>query len=69
MDQMTPQVSQWLDQARQLSEQDRELLVKGLIESLANEPPNAESEVTWSEEVKRRVHDVRSERAKTIPGA
>jgi putative addiction module component (TIGR02574 family) len=68
MAQMTPQVSEWLEKALKLSEPERELLVGGLVESLANEPANKEAEATWSEQVKRRVDDIRSGLMKTIPG-
>jgi putative addiction module component (TIGR02574 family) len=68
MAQMTPQVSEVLEKALSLSEQERELLIDRLAESLNNEPAEAGVEAAWDEEIKRRVDDIRSGRVKTIPG-
>jgi putative addiction module component (TIGR02574 family) len=68
MAQMTPQVSELLEKALELSEQERELLVDRLVWSLANEPAEESVEGAWSEEIKRRVDDIRSGRVKTVPG-
>jgi putative addiction module component (TIGR02574 family) len=68
MAQMTPQVSELLEKALQLSEQERELLIDRLVESLANEPAEPGVEAAWDEEIKRRVDDIRCGRVKTIPG-
>jgi putative addiction module component (TIGR02574 family) len=67
MAQMTPQVSELLEKALELSEQEWELLVDRLVGSLANEPAEQSVEGAWSEEIKRRVDDIRSGRVKTIP--
>ena len=68
MAEMTPQVSDWLEKALALSEQERELLIGRLVGSLANEPADEEAEAAWSEDVRRSVNDIRSGRVKTIPG-
>jgi putative addiction module component (TIGR02574 family) len=68
MAQMTPQVSEVLEKALSLSEQERELLIDRLAESLNGEPAEAGVEAAWDEEIKRRVDDIRSGRVKTIPG-
>ena len=65
---MTPQVSEVLEKALSLSEQERELLIDRLVESLANEPTEEGVEAAWSEEIRRRVDDIRSGRVKTVPG-
>jgi putative addiction module component (TIGR02574 family) len=68
MAQMTPQVSELLEKALELSAQERGLLAARLIDSLDNEPEEAGVEAAWGEEIKRRVDDIRSGRVKTIPG-
>lgn len=68
MAQMTPQVSEVLEKALSLSEQERELLIDRLVESLANASAEGGVEAAWDEEIKRRVDDIRSGRVKTIPG-
>jgi putative addiction module component (TIGR02574 family) len=68
MAQMTQQVSELLEKALTLSEQERELLVDRLSDSLNSESPEAGMEAAWDEEIKRRVDDIRSGRVKTIPG-
>jgi putative addiction module component (TIGR02574 family) len=68
MAQMSPQVSEVLAKALSLSEQERELLIDRLSESLHSEPAEEGVEAAWDEEIKRRVSDIRSGRVKTIPG-
>ncbi len=68
MAQMTPQVSEVLEKALTLSTQDRGLLIDRLIESLDEEPPEEGVEEAWAEEIKRRADDIRSGKAKMIPG-
>jgi putative addiction module component (TIGR02574 family) len=68
MAQMSPQASEWLEKALRLSERERELLVDGLVGSLANEPAEKEIEGAWSEEVRRRAEEIRTRRVKAIPG-
>lgn len=68
MAQMTPQVSEVLEKALTLSTQDRGLLIDRLIESLDEGPAEEGVEEAWAEEIKRRVDDIRSGKAKMIPG-
>jgi putative addiction module component (TIGR02574 family) len=67
MAQMTPQVSEVLEKALTLSTQDRGLLIDRLIESLDEGPAEEGVEEAWSEEIKRRVDDIRSGKVKMIP--
>jgi putative addiction module component (TIGR02574 family) len=68
MEQLTPEVSELLEKALSLSEQERELVIDRLVGSLNNEPTGVGVEAAWDEEIKRRVDDIRSGRVKTIPG-
>lgn len=68
MAQVTPQVSELLEKALTLSTQDRGLLIDRLIESLDEGPGEEGVEQAWDKEVKRRVDDIRSGKAKMIPG-
>jgi putative addiction module component (TIGR02574 family) len=67
MAQMTSQVSEILEKALTLSAQERGLLIDRLVESLDDEPAEEGIEAAWGEEIKRRVDDVRSGRAETVP--
>jgi putative addiction module component (TIGR02574 family) len=67
MAQMTPQVSELLEKALSLSTQERGLLIDRLVESLDDGPAEEGVEAAWGEEIKRRVDDVRSGRAETVP--
>jgi len=67
MAQMTSQVSEILEKALTLSAQERGLLIDRLVESLDDEPAEDGVEAAWDEEIKRRVEDVRSGRAETVP--
>ncbi len=68
MAQVTPQVSEVLEKALTLSTRDRGLLIGRLIESLDEGPAEEGVEEAWGEEIKRRVDDIRSGKAKMIPG-
>jgi putative addiction module component (TIGR02574 family) len=68
MAQMTPQVSELLQKALELSTQERGILIDCLIESLDDEPAQEGVEAAWDEEIKRRVDEIRSGRVKMIPG-
>jgi putative addiction module component (TIGR02574 family) len=68
MAEMTPQVSEVLEKALALSTQERGLLIDHLIESLDEGPAEEGLEQAWDEEIKRRVDNIRSGRAKMIPG-
>jgi putative addiction module component (TIGR02574 family) len=65
---LTPQASELLERALALSSQERGLLIDRLIESLDQAPPDPAAEHLWSEEIKRRVDDVRSGRVEMIAG-
>ena len=67
MAQMTPQVLEVLDKALALSVKERGLLIDRLVESLDDEPAEEGVEAAWDEEIKRRVDDVRSGKAETVP--
>jgi putative addiction module component (TIGR02574 family) len=68
MAEMTPRVSEVLEKALALSTQERGLLIDHLIESLDETPTEEGVEEAWAEEIKRRVDDIRSGKAKMIPG-
>lgn len=67
MAQMTPQVLEVLDKALALSVKERGLLIDRLVESLDDEPTEEGVEAAWADEIKRRVDDVRSGKAETVP--
>ena len=68
MAQMTPQVSEVLEKALTLSEQERGLLIDRLVASLDDGPADEGVEQAWADEIKLRVDEVRSGKVKTIPG-
>jgi putative addiction module component (TIGR02574 family) len=68
MSQMTPEASEVLAKAMQLSPHERGLLIDQLIESLDEGPAEAGVEEAWAREIKRRVDDIRSGKVKMIPG-
>jgi len=68
MAEMTPQVSEVLEKTLALSTQERGLLIDHLIESLDEGPAEEGVEEAWSEEIKRRVDEIRSGKVKMIPG-
>jgi putative addiction module component (TIGR02574 family) len=68
MPRLTPQVAHLLDKALALSTDERGVLIDRLVESLDDEPAEAGAEVAWAVEIKRRVDEIRSGRAKMIPG-
>jgi putative addiction module component (TIGR02574 family) len=63
-----PQVSEGLEKALALSTQDRGLLIDRLIQSLDEGPAEKGVEQAWSDEIKRRVDDIRSGKVEMIPG-
>ena len=71
MEQLTPEVSKLLEQALSLSVEEQEALANSLISSLdgaANEGPAEEGvQEAWSEEIRRRVDDIRSGKTEMIP--
>ncbi len=68
MAQMTPEVSEVIEKALALSTQDRSLVIDRLIASLDEGPAEEGVEDAWAEEIKRRVDDIQSGRAKMMPG-
>jgi putative addiction module component (TIGR02574 family) len=68
MAQMTTQLSELLEKALALSTQDRGLLIDRLMASLDDEPAEAGVEAAWDDEIKQRIDDIRSGKAKTIDG-
>ena len=68
MEQMPPQVSELLEKALTLSNQERGLLIDRLAETLDDEPAEEGVEAAWEAEIERRVEDIRGGRVETIPG-
>jgi len=68
MAQMSPQVSEILEKALSLSEQERGLLIDRLIASLDDGVADEGVEQAWADEIKVRVDDIRSGKVRTIPG-
>jgi putative addiction module component (TIGR02574 family) len=68
MAQMTPEVSKLLEQALSLSVEEQEALADSLISNLGGKVDEAVL-AAWDEEVKKRVADLDSGRAKTAPWA
>lgn len=68
MSHMTPEASELLAKAMQLSSHERGLLIDQLIESLDKGPAEAGAEEAWAREIKRRVDDIRSGKVRMIPG-
>ncbi|MGE5081602.1 MAG: addiction module protein [Acidobacteriota bacterium] len=66
MAQMTPEVSKLLEQALSLSVEEQEALADSLISSLGGKVDEG-VQAAWDEEVKRRIEELDSGRAKTIP--
>jgi putative addiction module component (TIGR02574 family) len=69
---ITPEASQVLERALDLSTEDRGALIARLIDSLDDAPgvaPTNEAgvEEAWAAEIKRRVDDLRSGKARLIP--
>ncbi len=63
----TMQVSEVLEKALALSAQDRGLLIDRLIESLDEGPGEQGVEEAWAAEIRRRIGDIRSGKARMIP--
>jgi putative addiction module component (TIGR02574 family) len=66
MSQMTPEVARLLQQALSLSVEEQEALADSLISSLGGKVDEGVL-AAWDEEIKRRIADLDSGRAKTIP--
>jgi putative addiction module component (TIGR02574 family) len=65
---MTPEGSEVLAKAMQLSSRERGLLIDRLIESLDEGPAEPGTEEAWAQEIKHRVDEIRSGKVKMIPG-
>ena len=63
---MTQQASELLQKALSLSEEERAELAASLLESLDATVDQA-GEAAWNEEIARRIDDLESGKAKTIP--
>jgi putative addiction module component (TIGR02574 family) len=63
---MTQQASELLQKALSLSEEERAELAGSLIESL-DAPVDQAAEAEWNEEIARRIENLDSGKAKTIP--
>ena len=66
MAQMTPQVSKLLEQALSLSVEEQEALADSLISNLGGKVDEAVL-AAWDEEIKKRITELDSGRAKTVP--
>ena len=67
MGDMTPQASQVLERALDLSAKERGALIARLIDSLEEGPVEESVEQAWAGEIKRRVDEIRSGKARLIP--
>jgi hypothetical protein len=66
MAQMTPEVSKLLEQALSLSVEEQEALADSLISNLGGKVDEAVL-AAWDDEVKKRIAELDSGRAKTVP--
>jgi len=64
--QMTPEVSKLLEQALSLSVEEQEALADSLISSLGDKV-EAGVLAAWDEEIKKRIAELDSGEAKTVP--
>jgi putative addiction module component (TIGR02574 family) len=63
---MTPKVSELLERALLLPLEDQEILANTLISNLGSET-SQEVQAAWDDEIKRRLDEIRSGKAKMIP--
>lgn len=68
MAQMTPQVSKLLEEALSLSVEEQEALADSLISSLGGKVDEGVL-AAWDDEIKKRIADLDSGKAKTVPWA
>ena len=66
MAQMTPEVSKLLEQALSLSVEEQEALADSLISNLGGKVDEG-VQAAWDEEIKRRIEELDSGKAKTVP--
>ena len=65
---LTPKASEILEKALELSDKERGQLIDRLAASLDEGSPDEGVEEAWTEEIKRRVDEIRSGKVKMIPG-
>ena len=66
--QIKPQVEEVIEKALGFSTEDRGLVVSRLLKSLDAGASEEGLEAAWSDEIKSRVDEIRSGKAKMIPG-
>ena len=66
MSQMTPEVAKLLEQALSLSVEEQEALADSLISNLGGKVDEGVL-AAWDEEIRKRIVDLESGKAKTIP--
>jgi putative addiction module component (TIGR02574 family) len=66
MPQVTPEVSRLLEQALALSVEEQEALAESLISNLGGKVDEGVA-AAWDDEIKRRIDELDSGKAKTIP--
>lgn len=66
MAQMSPELSRLIDEASMLPLDEQELLANSLLSHVA-ENTDQSVQAAWDAEIKRRLDDIRSGRAKMIP--
>jgi len=66
MSQMTPEVAKLLEQALSLSVEEQEALANSLISNLGGKVDEGVL-AAWNEEIRKRIADLDSGRAKTVP--
>lgn len=66
MEGITAQASQILERALQLSPHDRGVLIARLIDSMEEGPGEEGVEAAWETEIKTRVEEIRSGKARLI---
>jgi putative addiction module component (TIGR02574 family) len=63
---MSPETDELLQKALSLPAEDRAALASSLIDSL-DQTVDEDAEIAWQQEISRRMDEVRSGKAKTIP--
>jgi len=66
MAEMTPEVAKLLEQALSLSVEEQEALADSLVSNLGGKV-EPEVQAAWGEEIKQRLADLESGKAKTVP--
>ena len=68
MSQLSPQASEVLAKAMELSDRERGMLIDRLIESLGAGPAEPGAEEAWAHEIKRRVDEIRAGKVEMVSG-